>query len=62
MARSDIRVRGEDKRRRMHSRQYFVWVADHKREVKKRAETFEVAFIRVVREVLVCNTSFLPLE
>ena len=50
MARGDIGARGGGERGRLCTRHYFVWVVNNEREVGERAETFEAAFIGVVRE------------
>ena len=48
MVRGDIRARRGGKRRGMHSRQNFVWVVNHEREIGEGTEAFKAAFIRVV--------------
>ena len=50
MARSDVRAEGGGERRGTRFRQYLVWVIDHERKVGERTETFDAAFIGVVRE------------
>ena len=50
MARGDIRARGGGKRRGLCAGHYFVWVVNDEGKVGERTETFEAAFIGVVRE------------
>ena len=50
MVRGNIEARGGGERRGVCSRQYFVWVVDHEREVGEGTEAFEAAFIGVVKE------------
>ena len=50
MARSDIGPRRGGKRGGLCARHYLVWVVDKEGEVGERTETFEAAFIGVVRE------------
>ena len=48
MARGNVGARGRGERRGARSRQYFVWMVNHEREVGEGAEAFEAAFIGVV--------------
>ena len=50
MARGDIGARGGGKRGGLCAGHYFVWVVNKEGEVGERTETFEAAFIGVVRE------------